>query len=461
MAALLALAGAAPAAAQPAFDRAAASQAVDGYLRRNGVPGAVVVVTDGDRVLMLQGLGHDGDGGPLSADSRLPICSLSKSFVALAVMQLADQGKVSLDAPAMRYLPEFRLADPRAARITVRQLMAHRSGLSDRTFREKSVTPTPRSLRQAVAALSGAKLAAGPGDRRSYTNPNYWVLARMVEVISGQPFGAYMREHVFLPLGMTRTSVWTAVGDAPDVAKGFVRVLNQPVAMREPAWFLGGACGVVTTANDLGRWLRMQSTGKSPATGAPIVSAAALEAMHDGLGWNSRREASHRRISHNGVMFTYSADQYLLPDIGDGLGIGVIANAGVGLSPLPADDLASLLVSYAEGRTPRVSPPLDLLVDGFLGALAVVVLLAAGWRWRRAPRPRGPWGRLFGVGLALPPILWLGFYPAVLRAALGRDLDWRQSLYATPMLFVLAAVLALVCAIGAVRVLCAKPVLRA
>lgn len=118
-------------------------------------------------------------------------------------------------------------------------------------------------------------------------------------------------------------------------------------------------------------------------------------------------------------------------------------------------------MSYAEGRTLRVSPPLDLLVDGFLGVLAVVVLLAAGWRWRRAPRPRGPWGRLFGVGLALPPILWLGFYPAVLRAALGRDLDWRQSLYATPMLFVLAAVLALVCAIGAVRVLCAKPVLRA
>ncbi|MDB5437992.1 MAG: hypothetical protein JWM33_419, partial [Caulobacteraceae bacterium] len=419
--------------------------------RRSGVPGAVVVVTDGDRVLWRAGLGVDGRGQAFGPDSQVPICSVSKSFVALAVMQQVEAGSIDLDKPAALYLPELHLADPRGARITVRQLLAHRSGLSDRGFREKSVTPTPRTLAEAVAALHGAGLSSEPGARRSYTNPNYWVLARMVEAVSGQPFDAYMRSQVFQPLGMTASSTWNAVTDAPQVAPGYLRILGHPFPAREPDWFLGGACGVVTTASDLGRWLVMQSTGRSPLTGQPLVSAASLKAMHEGLGWNKVEESGQTSFTHNGIMFTYSAHQTLLPDVGDGVGIAVVANAGVGLGPLPADEIAALLVQAAEGKAPTQPAPTGLIIDLILAGLAIAAVLGALWRWRRPLRPRPGWRRGVRCALAAAGLLCAGFYPTVLRAVLGRDLDWRQSLYATPMLLVLIVTLALVAMVSLLR----------
>ncbi|OJU11371.1 MAG: hypothetical protein BGN86_01950 [Caulobacterales bacterium 68-7] len=451
MAIVIAMTGGAALAQTAPFDGQAATYAVRRYLQRNGVPGAVAVVTEGDHVVWRGGFGHDADGRALTANSRLPICSVSKSFVALAVMQQVEAGRVALDAPVVRYVPEFRLADPRGAQITVRQLLAHRSGLSDRGFREKSVRPTPRSLAEAVAALRDARLAADPGARRSYTNPNYWVAARLVEVVSGQPFDAYMRRQVFQPLGMSRTSVWNGVDDAPDVARGHVRVFGRAVAAREPAWFLGGACGVVTTADDMGRWLVMHTTGRSPVDGAALVSPASLQAMHDGLGWNRLETDGRRSFAHNGIMFTYSADQVLLPDLGPGRGVAVIADAGVGLAPLPADELAQLLVAVAEGRPAKQPPPTGLIVDAVLGLIALAVLVIAVLRWRSPPRERPMWRRALGIVVDALPVAWLAFYPAALRSLLGRDLDWRQALYAGPMLFVLVAALAVVGAGAIVR----------
>lgn len=112
----------------------------------------------------------------------VPIASLSKSFTALAVMQLVDDGRVDLDVPVVRYLPEFMMADPRSTRITVRQLLGHTSGMADASFPEKSL-PAPSSLQESVAGLREASLSADPGTKFQYHNPNYWVAARLVEVV--------------------------------------------------------------------------------------------------------------------------------------------------------------------------------------------------------------------------------------------------------------------------------------
>ncbi|GGP06457.1 serine hydrolase domain-containing protein [Nonomuraea glycinis] len=92
----------------------------------------------------------------------MAVASASKSFTALAVMQLAEKGNVALDQPVRGYLPELTMADPRAAQITVRQLLHQTSGMADSAFREKSL-PQPETLQGAVARLSTARLAADPG----------------------------------------------------------------------------------------------------------------------------------------------------------------------------------------------------------------------------------------------------------------------------------------------------------
>jgi CubicO group peptidase (beta-lactamase class C family) len=85
-------------------------------LREAGIPGAAAAVIRGDQVLMVRGYGHDSTGAVVTGDSLFRIASLSKSFTALAVMQLVDAGRLHLDDPVQDHLPEFQLADPRAAR---------------------------------------------------------------------------------------------------------------------------------------------------------------------------------------------------------------------------------------------------------------------------------------------------------------------------------------------------------
>lgn len=431
----------------PELDAARVSAAVDEYRRRNGVPGAIVVITDGADVDYVQGFGRDSTGAAVTTRTRLPIASLSKSFTALAVMQLVEQHRVDLDTPVVHYLPEFHLADQRSSQITVRQLLAHRSGMSDMTFREKSVSPVPATLADAVRALATATLASNPGERRSYHNPNYWVAARLVEVVSGVPFASYLRDHVFLPLGMTDSVAVDAVGGAPDVARGHIRILGTPIVRTEPAWFLGGCCGVMSTARDLAAWLAFHATGGRHLA-VPIVSSESLQLMHDGLGWNTIDDAAGRRITHNGILFTFGARQVVLPDVRRGVGVAVVTNTGIGFAPTDADAIADMLLAAGADGALHQPPRVALMVDAGLVALTMATLLG-GWlavrRARRQARPRaGAWRRLLaiaGTGLA---VTWLAAYPWWLRMVTRRDLNWEQSLDVSPLAFLFVTTLAAV-----------------
>jgi CubicO group peptidase (beta-lactamase class C family) len=352
-------------------------------------------------------------------------------------MQLVERGSISLDQPVTRSIENFRLADSAGSGITMRELLSHRSGMSDRTFREKSIVPVPRSLSEAVTSLQTARLATPPGERRSYHNPNYWVAARVVEAVSGQSFEGYLREKILLPLGMTKTSTVSSMDEAPDVAVGSIRILGHPIARKEPAWFLNGCCGVVTTAEDMARWLIFQNTNQQR-----LVSAEDLQAMHDGLGWSSEPEDGQRVYTHNGVMFTFSARQYVLPDVGDGVGIAVITNTGLALAPLDSDAVGEMLKALAEGK--QVEQPLryGLIADLVLVGLILATILRIFWKGTRWPASRSRARSMLAIAVGLLPIAWLLLYPASLRLLSARDVNWEQSLTSAPLLFVWVAVLA-------------------
>ncbi|MEV0391360.1 serine hydrolase domain-containing protein, partial [Nonomuraea sp. NPDC050643] len=349
---------------------------VERYRAATGVPGVAVAITKGKEVVHTAGYGRTALGAPMTARTPMAVASVSKSFTSLAVLRLVEKGAVELDRPVRRYLPEFTMADPRAAAITVRQLLHQTSGMADSAFHEKSL-PQPRTLQGAVARLKDTGLAAAPGTVFSYHNTNYQVAARLVEVVSGRPFAAYLREQVFLPLGMRDSTTIDTDRDLPGSARGHLYVLGRAIALPEPAGFGNGSGGVISTAGDLARWLIAQNTGVlSPATVKELRTPSPQDPTY-ALGWHldtTRRGTPV--VEHGGDLFTATARQLLMPE--SGYGVAVMANTGMAFAD--AGTLMDGLVALIEGDTPYVpSSPPTLLTD-LLFVLLALVTAALGVR---------------------------------------------------------------------------------
>ncbi|CAL9581558.1 D-aminopeptidase [Nocardiopsis dassonvillei] len=457
-----------PAAADVSADgltAAAVDARVEAYLEGAPLPGVAVAVTRGSEVVRAAGYGVDSRGEPVGADTPMGVASVSKAFTALVVASLVEEGGLGLDDPVAGHLPEFVVDDPRGARITVRQLLTHTSGMSDRGFREKS-EPTPEDLEGAVARLADARMVADPGAEEHYHNPNYQVAARLVEVVEGRPFAEVLRERVLDPLGMADTVTVDTAADvfAAGVAPGHVAVLGRAWSLPEPEGYYNGAGGMVSTAGDMARWLVAQNSGGRTADGGAGVSGGAVALTHapsggdgpaagSGLGWRVQETGGGAPLLvHGGIQFTFTAHQALLPR--SGVGIAVMANTGLG-----AGDASALLwdlVALAEGEGAAGSPaPWLLALD--LACVAAVAAVAAGavrgvrragvWarggrRWRRAAGAAGS-----------AAVVVAALFPNRLVAPLagGRDATWVQTLYTLPsvtvLLVVAAAALAVVWAV--------------
>lgn len=418
-----------PATAAPAkpVDGAAIDRFVRAYLHRTGLPGAEVAVTRGDRVVRVGGYGHDSAGRPVTARTPMPVASLSKSFTALAVLQLVEQGRVDLDAPVHRYLPEFRLADPRGARITVRQLLDQTSGMSDAEFPDLRLAQ-PSTLPGAVRRLRSARLDSAPGARFHYHNPNYQVAGRLIEVVSGESYSTYLRRHVFAPLGMTASRTMLSTREMTGLPEGHIRAYGLAISEPEPTWFTGGSHGIVTTATDLSRWLITQHAGGVGPSGRRIASAATIRLSHTpqphassyAFGWRRQHvPGGPVEIRHNGELFTYTAEQILLPE--SGYGIAVLTNTGLSVENDSAV-LADGLVDLVTGHDPGARRPGGSYADWVLAGLTVVVLalgVLGVWRARRwTARPRR-WWRWALLLPYLAPVVLLAGLPSIVGFVFG------------------------------------------
>ncbi|MUL41975.1 serine hydrolase [Streptomonospora sp. PA3] len=381
---------------------------VERYVDEQGLAGVSVALVRRGEILHTAGYGHDSAGRPVTEDTPMMVASLAKSMTAMAVMRLAEAGEVDLDAPVRRYLPRFRPTDPRAARITVRHLLDHSSGLAsgllspDRQAKE--------SLREAVAILETMEPAAEPGVQHRYFNGNYWLLARMVETVTGERFGDHLDAAVFTPLGMDDTVAFENTGRAVEeiggLQTGHASAYGTTVPAPEPADFAAGAGGVASTAADMARWLAPYTSGGRTADGEPFTSAATVEEMltpsapggRYALGWRDGTPAGsdRPRMSHGGASFGYSAYQGLYHR-GE-YGVAVLSNTFT--APVEtAYPIAAGIMDIVEGRTPPASAPVNAAADYLLAALTAV---SAALGVRRAVRARA-WARRFGGRSRLRP----------------------------------------------------------
>ena len=396
------------------------------------------------RVVHLRGYGDAGGGRPVTPDTQFLVASLSKSFTALAVLQLVEAGHIDLDAPVVAYLPEFTVADrTEAGRITVRMLLNQTSGMADAGFPEMTL-PQPTTIADRVASLRAAELVSEPGTAFHYFDPNYAVLARMVEVVSGRPLAAYLRAQVFAPLAMTGTTSVVTTAQAPSAAPrpgpGPPPRLRRPHRPRRARRLPGRLRRCRLHRPGHGQLVdRAQPAGDPPGP-VPAQSPRHRAVEHPApgdrhsyaMGW-ARQPGTPPVIEHSGVLSTFYAHQALVPT--GRYGIVSLANAYSG--PVYFTGLLRGLIALATADgTARQGFGARRIGIALIGVAALIVAVGAwrlwrlrGWRQQRAGRL---WRAALGVAGPFTPAALTLLVPTLVTRFSGRVFSWRVLFLAVP-----------------------------
>jgi len=253
--------------------------------------GVVVLARQGQPVFQhAYGFADRETGRRNDVETAFNLGSINKVFTQTAIRQLAAAGKLDLDSTLAKYWPDYPNADV-ARRVTIRQIMEHRSGIGGNIFAAPAggQRHDVRHNRDYLPLFAAEPLQFEPGSREQYSNAGYVVLGMLVERLSGEDYYAYVRRHVYAPAGMTHTAAYAVDSLPPNTALGYTtRALGsrEPVAAHLNTETLPGrgssAGGGYSTAGDLVRFLQALREGKIPggppvgigvAGGAPGINA--------------------------------------------------------------------------------------------------------------------------------------------------------------------------------------------
>jgi len=327
-------------------------------IAETGVPSASIAIVQEGAIAYLQAY---GDGRikppkPASPTMRYSIGSISKQFTAAAVLLLAEQGKLSLDDPVSRFVPNLT----RGNEITIRELLSHTSGYQD-YWPQDYVPPfmlQPISAGKIVELWARKALDFEPGTEWQYSNTNFVVAGLIVEKASGEPLLQFLSEHIFAPLGMKSVINIDQERLAETDATGYLRYAMGPlrIAPKEGRGWLFAAGELAMPAEDLAKWdiSLINQTVLQPASYLAMERDTVLRngmGTRYGLGIGVRSEFGHRALEHGGEVSGFTAQNMVFPD--DKLAVVVLTNEdSVGLSGSLARKIAELLLADAGAEQP-------------------------------------------------------------------------------------------------------------
>jgi CubicO group peptidase (beta-lactamase class C family) len=339
-----------------AVDEAGLGARVAAVLSRWPIAGLAVGVVRGRSLAWFHGhgLADIAAGTPVGVDTVFRVGSITKTITAIAVMQLSEQGLVDLDAPASDYLRAYRLIPAKAGfrPATLRHLLTHTAGV--RAVRGPSDLLRPAlgwgtRAGHPVPPLAeyyqgGLRIDVEPGTKWAYSGHGFATLGQIVEDVSGIPFGRYLRERVFGPLGMEHSDLVRSGRVRPRLATGYqLRSRGlKPVTDREMVAAGGGA--VYSSTGDMARYAAALLGGGANEHGS-VLGPGTLAAMFEphyqpdpripgmGLGFFRGQAGPHRTVGHDGIWHGFHSAMMLAPSEG----IGVIAFTNTGpFSPIAA-----------------------------------------------------------------------------------------------------------------------------
>ena len=333
---------------------------LESQIAYRGLPGVAVGVVYGEELVWSQGFGlaDVATNQAMTSDTKFRMASHSKLLTATAIMQLREQGLVRLDDPVSEYLNWFQVqvADPEDPPITIEQLLTHSSGLPREAGAHWSNWEFP-TQEQLMDLFPERQAAYSPEVRRKYSNLAYSVAGMVIEEISGDSWAKYIQENIFVPLGMTASSVDL---DLPKMAAGYGR--RMPDGSRSPIPFvdakgMASATGLTSTVEDMAKFVSAQFR-KGPRGGEHILSTPSLREMHrirmlennwaggNGIGFSVYRLDDTVYVGHSGGYPGYTTNTMIQLD--SKVGVIVLTNTN---DSNPVDISRQLMSTVGEAVT--------------------------------------------------------------------------------------------------------------
>ncbi|MBU2533352.1 MAG: beta-lactamase family protein [Alphaproteobacteria bacterium] len=372
-----------------------------------GAPGlAYAIVEDGEIRSDARGEMLIGSGVKIAPDTPFLLGSISKSFTAMAVMQLVEQGEIDLNAGIATYLDVF--GGKPSGTITIRQLLSHTSGYS--TFQGNDthidLTWSRDELSQQVERIAHRTPAYVPGTVWEYSNANYEILGALIERVSGQDYAAYVSANILEPIGMDDSFV--SDGEIhPEMARGHRPWFGTKLPLEDSKTerIMAPAGGVIASASDMARYLAVMMNGKddvlSASSKAAMMRPASALSPFYGFGWFI--DAGNGTVWHAGTSPGTEALATLMPARQKAVIVLVNAGSGIGFGETTAlrEGIAARALGLdfkgEEGRWQQKAVFIGLVL------LPPAFLLSMVWAWLKREKLRaktGPFG-LFSLWFPL------------------------------------------------------------
>lgn len=346
-------------------------------MKEKDLPAVSIALVDGQKVVWSKGFGFADPEAKISASAETVyrVGSISKLFTDIAIMQLAESGKIDIDAPVTQYLPDFRPKNPFGKAITLRQLMSHRSGLVREPPVGNYFDPTEPTLAETIESLNETSLVYAPETRTKYSNAGIAAVGYVLEKTQNAPFAAYLKRSVLDPLGMRQSSFEPTPDIEKNLAKAYMWTTDGRV-FPAPTFQLGisPAGSMYTTVDDLGRFMSAVFAG-GIGVRRKMLSPESLEKMWTpqyarpgqktgfGLGFGISEMNGHRKIGHGGAIYGFASQLSMLPD--DKLGVIVVTtkDAANAVTSRIADAALDAMLAVRKGRDvnlPEATRDIDL-----------------------------------------------------------------------------------------------------
>ncbi len=301
---------------------------MEGQMLYRHLPGVAIGVVADQQLVWSKGFGFADveRQTPMTPQTKFRMASHSKLFTATAIMQLREQGRLRLDDPVSKYLPWFRVtrAEEDDPEITIEELLTHSSGLPREAGSHWTTFefPTSEELR---GLMADRQAPFSPEVRWKYSNLAFSVAGLVIEAVSGQTWADYVRQHIYVPLGMTASSVDQNVDG---LAVGYNRLMPDNTRATNPfidAKGMAAATGITSTVDDMAKFASAQFR-KGARGGANILSTGSLREMHrvrvlennwtqgNAIGFAVRRERDKIYVSHGGSYPGYQTQTMLYPE---------------------------------------------------------------------------------------------------------------------------------------------------
>ena len=409
------------------IDYRPAIEALEKFIRHEmadkELPALSIALVDDQQVAWAEGFGYADPVKkvPATADTVYRVGSVSKLFTDIAVMQLVEQGKLDLDVPITRYLPDFRPRNTFAKPITLRQLMSHRSGM----VREPPVghyfDPSEPTLAATVASLNETSLVYPPETRTKYSNAAIATVGYVLERTQKRPFASHLKRSVLDPLGLDHSTFEPTPSIKKDVAKAYMWTMDGRV-FEAPAFELGmsPAGSMYTTVSDMGRFISAMFAGGQGVKGR-MLKTATLEQMWTpqfspsgqkvgyGIGFGIQEFQGRRVVGHGGAIYGFATTLKAMPEEKLGVVVVTTKDSANAVTNRIADFALKAMLAAREGKpiphseiTSPVDPGFAARVAGrYVSGAKAVDLVERGGTLSKLSSDGGDQVRLRALGSSL------------------------------------------------------------